>query len=235
MDQTRCCRPGCSSQICRCIGPTGPQGPQGERGPEGPQGIQGEQGPEGPRGIQGERGPEGPRGPQGERGQEGPRGIQGERGPEGPQGIQGEQGPEGPPGPVPEDVFASFLTFGASFTDQSLISLFPAVTDPTGQITAVDSEHIHFSEGYYLISYSVSAVFRSANYMQVTPSYNGTPHLETGVYFATRADGSSAAGSAHFIMRVPAETTFTLYYAGSGEAFEGSVKMTALKLRRPLA
>ena len=51
--------------------------------------------------------------------------------------------------------------------------------------------------------------------MQVTPSYNGTAHLETGVYFATNADGSSACGSSHFIIRAPASTILTLNYSGS--------------------
>ena len=88
--------------------------------------------------------------------------------------------------------------------------------------------------GYYLVSYSVSAIFNSANYMQVTPSYNGTAHLETGVYFATRTDGSSVCGSAHFIIRAPAQTTFTLTYAGSATAYEGALTLTILKLRRAL-
>ena len=36
-----------------------------------------------------------------------------------------------------------------------------------------------------------------------------------GVYFATSADGSSACGSAHFIVRAPASTILTLNYSGS--------------------
>ena len=86
--------------------------------------------------------------------------------------------------------------------------------------------------GYYLISYKVSAIFRTPNYMQITPSYNGTSHLETGIYFATSTNGSSACGSAFLILQAPAPTTFSLTYTGSGDAIDGEVNLTILKLRR---
>ena len=70
--------------------------------------------------------------------------------------------------------------------------------------------------------------------MQVTPSYNGTTHLETGIYFATSANGSTACGSAHFILRAPSDTQLSLTYSGSGTAVDGEINMTILKLRRPL-
>lgn len=88
------------------------------------------------------------------------------------------------------------------------------------------------SPGYYLIGYEVSVLFNSANYMQVTPSYNGTSHLETGIYFATSAPGSSACGSVFFILRAPATTNFSLTYSGSATGRDGSITMTILKLRR---
>ena len=68
----------------------------------------------------------------------------------------------------------------------------------------------------------------------VTPFYNGRAHLETGVYFATTADGSSACGSAHFILVATAPTTFTLTYSGPLDAREGTVTLTFLKLRRSI-
>ena len=135
---------------------------------------------------------------------------------------------------MPDDVFASFVDFQEPLTDGSLISIFPDIADPTGQITAVDSHHVGLEPGYYLISYKVSGLFSTPNYMQVTPSYNGTAHLETGVYFATNADGSSACGSSHFIIRAPASTTLTLNYSGSAAARDAEVDMTILRLRRPL-
>ena len=69
--------------------------------------------------------------------------------------------------------------------------------------------------------------------MQVTPFYNGKAHLETGVYFATTANGSSACGSAHFILATTDPTTFSLTYSGPTDAREGTVTLTFLKLNRP--
>lgn len=135
---------------------------------------------------------------------------------------------------VPDDIFASFFLIQAAFTVGSLIPLFPDVTDPTGNIVATDLEHITLAPGYYLISYKVSAVFETANYMQITPFYNGAPHIEYGIYFATSVNGSSAVGSAFLILRAPTQTVFTLTYSGSGDAVEGEVNLTIYKLRRPL-
>ena len=131
-------------------------------------------------------------------------------------------------------MFASFINMHYPLTRGTLISLFPDVTDPTGAITQTSLEEIALEPGYYLISYKVSALFRTPNYMQITPSYNGSAHLETGIYFATSADGSSACGSAFLILRAPAPTTFTLNYTGSANATDGEINLTILKLRRPL-
>ena len=119
---------------------------------------------------------------------------------------------------VPDNVFASFHNAEYSLQQNSLIPLVQSVPDTTGNITLSDPEHIGLEPGYYLISYKVSGLFSTPNYMQVTPSYNGTAHLETGVYFATNADGSSACGSSHFIIRAPASTILTLNYSGSAVA-----------------
>lgn len=70
--------------------------------------------------------------------------------------------------------------------------------------------------------------------MQITPSYNGAAHLETGIYFATSADGSSATGSAFLIVQASTATEFSLSYSGSSDATEGEINLTILKLRRPL-
>ena len=101
------------------------------------------------------------------------------------------------------------------------MDLFPAVTDPTGAITQPGSQTIALQPGDYLVSYKVSATLSQPGYMQVTPSYGGAPHLEYGVYFATTATGSSAVGSAHFILPAPSATTFSLTYSGSVPAQNG--------------
>ena len=113
------------------------------------------------------------------------------------------------------------------------MDLFPAVTDPTGAITQPGSQTIALQPGDYLVSYKVSATLNQPGYMQVTPSYGGAPHLEYGVYFATTATGSSAVGSAHFILPAPSATTFSLTYSGSVPAQNGEVNLTFLRLRRP--
>ena len=93
---------------------------------------------------------------------------------------------------------------------------------------------IGLAPGYYLISYKVSCLFRQASYMQVTPFYNGTSHLETGIYFATRTEGSSACGSAYLILRAPTATQFSLTFTSSSSATDGEINVTVLKLNRPL-
>lgn len=171
-------------------------------------------------------------GEQGPTGSTGPTGPTGPQGAQGPTGSQGEQGPTGPTGTVPNDAFASFANYQMQLIPNDQIVLFPDITDTTGNITSADLTHIRLAPGYYLISYEVSVLFNSANYMQITPYYNGTPHLETGIYFATRTDGSSACGSSFLILYAPSSTEFFLTYSGSAIAREGQVTMTIFKLRR---
>lgn len=174
------------------------------------------QGPVGPTGAAGSPGPTGPTGPTGAAGNPGP------------------TGPTGPAGDVPDDVFASFVNYQYTLVRGSQLTVFPDVTDPTGQITQSSASVIAVEPGYYLISYKVSAVFRQSGYMQVTPSYNGTTHLETGIYFGVTTDGGSAAGASFIILRAPSATTFSLTYSGSIDAVEGEINLTILKLRRAL-
>ena len=116
----------------------------------------------------------------------------------------------------------------------ALLDLLPDITDPTGQITQADSQRIALQPGYYLVSYKVSAIFTSPNYLQVTPSYNGASRLEYGVYFAANSAGFSACGSGLFIIRAPAATVLTFTYSGSADARDGETNVTILKLNRPL-
>lgn len=106
------------------------------------------------------------------------------------------------------------------------------MTDPTGTISLADWPRITLQPGYYLVSYSVAAIYRTASYMQITPYYNGTPHLETGVYFATSTNGSSACGSAHLILYAPSETTLSFFYSSPNQATDGTINLTILKLNR---
>ena len=202
----------------------------GATGPAGPQGVTGPTGPTGPTGATGPQGVPGATGPAGATGSPGPTGSVG---PTGPTGATGPQGETGPTGAVPPDSAASFYTYQAQFSQGQLMDLFPAVTDPTGAITQPGSQTIALQPGDYLVSYKVSATLNQPGYMQVTPSYGGAPHLEYGVYFATTATGSSAVGSAHFILPAPSATTFSLTYSGSVPAQNGEINLTFLRLRRP--
>lgn len=218
-----CCKPGPPGPP----GPTGPVGSSGEAGPTGPQGIPGMMGPTGPMGAIG------PTGPRGERGPTGPSGSIGPTGSMGANGATGPAGPTGPPGPTgtsPRDAAAFFATYAQQFTNESLISFGEIVSDPTGQITLSDATHLVLEPGEYLISYHVSAILRTAGYMQVTPSYNGAPHLEFGIYFKTAGDQASAYGSNSIIVSVPEQTRFSLAYNTNAVSMEGAATVTILRL-----
>ena len=161
-------------------------------------------------------------------------GEPGPTGPTGPAGIPGGTGPTGPPGETAEDAFASFINTQYILQSGTPIVVYESVPDTTGNIVQSSPQTISLTAGYYLISYKVSGLFRTANYMQVTPYYNGASHLETGIYFATSANGSSACGSAYIILRAPTDTTFLLNYNGSADAREGEINVTIVKLRRSL-
>lgn len=227
----RCFTPD-QCRYCSLKGATGVTGPAGATGPTGPTGPTGATGVTGATGSAGVPGITGPTGPAGITGATGPTGSTGATGPTGATGATGPTGATGSTGEVPDDSFASYFAFQQPLTVGTLITLFPAVTDITGNITQSDSEHITLQPGYYLVSYKVSAVFSTANYMQITPSYNSSPHIENGIYFATTTNGSSACGSAFFIIHATSETQFSLNYSGSGNATDGEVNITFLKLKR---
>lgn len=206
--------------VC-CPGPPGPPGAPGPKGDTGPQGPPGERGPTGAAGSTGPQGPEGPPGPAGNTG------AQGITGPTGPTGATGVTGP---PGETLPDSAAFFYNYQALFTPGQAIDFFPGVEDSTGAIAQQSASVLSLQAGAYLVSYRISATLSQPGYLQVTPSYNGTPHLETGVYFATTANGSSAGGSAHFILQAAAPTTFSLTYSGSAAGPNGEVNVTFLRL-----
>lgn len=248
--------PGCCpwpSGATGMTGPTGPTGPTGATGATGPKGATGATGPTGPTGIAGATGPKGatgatgPTGPTGITGATGPKGATGATGPTGPTGATGATGAMGPTGATgstgmtgatgpagtrPEDSCAYYYAYQSLFTPGTQLTLFPGVTDPTGEIVQTNATTIALQPGYYLVNLKVSAVFSTPNYLQVTPSFNGSPRLENGIYFATTANGSSACGAATLILAAPQATTFTLTYSGSGTARDGEINLTFLKLSR---
>ena len=134
---------------------------------------------------------------------------------------------------MPPDSAASYYSYEALFTPGTNLNLLPQAADPTGNITQESSQVISLQPGNYLTSYKVSATLTQPGYLQVTPSYNGSPQLINGVYFATTANGSSAVGSAHFIIQAPSGTTFSLTYSGTIPARSGEVNLTFLRLRQP--
>lgn len=225
-ERTRCC----CERRCRCccdpsglVGPTGPTGATGSTGATGPAGNQGEMGPQGPIGA---TGPTGVTGPAGVRGEVGPAGATG------PTGATGVTGPTGPAAPVPSDIFASFVNYGAQFTNAALIPMGIGIADPTENIVLTDPTRITLAPGIYSIFYDVSVLFSESAYMQITPFYNGVPHIEYGIYFMTGAGRSSAVGSVSFIIEVPEQTIFNLTYNSPVPSTEGTLTMVIFKLRR---
>lgn len=201
-------------------------------------------------------------GPQGPQGEPGPQGPQGEPGPQGPAGttpvvtvgttttlppgspasvtaVQTEDGvqldfaiPQGEAGAAAEDVFASFGIFEVQFVNGQQIPLGTFLADTTGNIEIEDFTRIVLMPGYYLITYSVSTILDNAGYMQITPSYNGSAHIESGIYFKTNTDASSAYGSNSIIISVPSQTNFSLTYNSNVSNRSGAATVTVLKLTR---
>ncbi|WP_286200875.1 collagen-like protein [[Clostridium] symbiosum] len=177
--------------------------------------------------------------PRGSTGATGPTGAAGSNGATGPAGATGATGSNGATGPTgatgaaPEDVFASFATFALQFVNATQIQMGTSTADPTGQIVLTDLTRIALAPGYYLISYHVSAILATPGYMQITPSYNGSPHIEYGIYFKTGTDYTSAYGSNSIIIEVLQETFFTLTYNSNVSSSEGTATIAIVKLNRP--
>lgn len=222
-----CCRPVLNFEIPR--GNTGPAGATGPAGPTGSTGATGPAGPTGPTGAAGLIGATGPAGPTGANGPTGPTGATGSTG---PTGATGPTGSTGPAGEAPDDVFASFATFAIPFTNATQIPLGTSTADPTGQIVLSDPTHIDLAPGYYLISYHVSSILSTPGYMQITPYYNGSSHIEYGIYFRTASNYTTAYGSNSIIIDVPEQTRFSLTFNSPVTNTEGTATITVVKLNR---
>lgn len=217
-------------------GPTGATGATGPTGATGLRGATGPTGPAGPAGVTGARGFIGATGPTGADGATGPTGLAGAAGATGPTGATGVTGPTGPTGAtgtVPGDSYASFINFGASFADATLIPMRMAVADPAGNITMADPSRVSLAPGVYAISYEVSTLLDAPGFIQVTPYYNGASHIEYGIYFmtGTGTGRSSANGAVSLIIEVPAQTIFNLTFNSPVRATEGALTMVITKLR----
>lgn len=185
--------------------------------------------------IHGSTGPVGPAGPQGDRGETGPAGPAGPTGATGAAGAAGVTGPTGPAGTSPDDIFASFINFGAQFVNAALIPMGIGVADPTGNIVLTDPTRITLQPGVYSIFYDVSALLSEPGYIQVTPFYNSNAHIEYGIYFMANGPGrSSAFGSVSFIIQVPETTVFNLTFNSPVAVSEGTLTMVIFKLNRGL-
>ena len=211
------------------MGATGATGPAGVTGATGPRGATGATGAAGPAGSTGATGPAGTNGQNGAMGPTGPAGATGAIGPVGPAGATG---PTGATGAAPEDTFAAFATYALPFTDGALIQMGTVTADPTGQIVLSDMTRIMLEPGYYLINYHVSSILRTPGYMQITPFFNGAPHIEYGIYFKTGSDASSAYGSNSIVIYVPETTGFSLTFNSNVSSSDGTATVTVLKLNR---
>lgn len=198
----------------------------GNPGITGPQGLSGVTGATGPTGPQGIPGAPGPTGPQGIPGPTGPTGAPGET------GATGNPGPTGPAGPIPDNIFASFVNFGAQFANGALIPMSQSIADPTGNITLSEPTRVTLAAGFYKIDYQVSALTMAPTFIQVTPFYNNAAHIEFGIYFMTALERSSAFGAVSMIIDVPASTSFTLTFNAAQTVTECTLTMTIVKLRR---
>ena len=132
------------------------------------------------------------------------------------------------------DIFASFFLFEKKFENGQLIPFTTGIKDTTGNITLVNETKIKLMPGYYFISYRLSTILDDAGYMQVTPSYNGKPYLQYGIYFKTNTASSSASGSNSIIIYVPSQTYFKLTYNSNVENRSGEATLTVIKLKKPV-
>ena len=116
------------------------------------------------------------------------------------------------------------------FASGAPISLTTAVADETGRITQPSATQVALAPGTYLVTYHISAVLETAGYLQITPSYGGSAHLEYGVYGRTADASVTVNGSASFLAEVPDTTVLTLNANSSAAVRDGAVTMVILAL-----
>lgn len=233
---TECCT---CNQAIGITGPTGPTGPQGATGAQGPRGVTGAQGPRGIAGPQGPQGIEGPRGaqgmvgkegPQGEQGPTGPEGMRGPTGPTGATGTPGMTGPTGPTGGIRTQRYASFLSTNQLFPNATRLPLTPVLNASQGDIIASDATSLQLRPGTYYCSYEVGGILSTSGYMQITPYYQGAPHIQLGAYDNTNGTNLYAQGVRTCLLQITEPTIFFLQFNTSSRVTDGECHVTLLKL-----
>lgn len=119
----------------------------------------------------------------------------------------------------------------AQFVDRALMPMGTVVADATGQIVLVNSTQINLQPGAYFVVCNVSVLLRDAGFIQVTPSYGGSAHLELSIYFMTNAR-SSAAGSTSFIIETQMPTQLTFTYNSNVTNSGGDMTVVVIKLQQ---
>lgn len=215
-------------------GENGATGPTGATGPAGSPGPQGLIGPTGPTGTPGVTGPTGNIGPTGLDGRDGPTGATGATGMTGATGATGPRGATGATGPrgIETQSFASFADFARAFENAQPMPLYQSIADTTGNITSTSTTSLLLQPGFYQISLEVSTILSTAGYMQITPAYNGAPHIEFGIYSRTGSPQNTAEGSSHFIIEVTQATPFTVNYNSNVANTDGQLTLVIVKLER---
>lgn len=155
-------------------------------------------------------------------------GITGPTGPTGPIGATGATGPRG----IETQSFASFADFARAFENAQPMPLYQSIADTTGNITSTSTTSLLLQPGFYQISLEVSTILSTAGYMQITPAYNGAPHIEFGIYSRTGSPQNTAEGSSHFIVEVTQATPFTVNYNSNVANTDGQLTLVIVKLER---
>lgn len=187
---------------------------RGEQEAMGPQGPRGEPGPPGCPGERGETGPQGVTGPQG---------PQGETGPMGPKGETGERGPQGPPGYPQNTIFASFSGQDLVMPVNASLPLEIELPDTSQNISLGSGCCIELAQGYYAISYYLSAVLKRHGFIKLTPVLNNCELTVFTSCAETVKRREMVSISRYFIMEVPIAST--LLFAWVSSAGEAKVNM----------
>ena len=115
---------------------------------------------------------------------------------------------------------------------EPLKMLSQSIADTTGNITSTSTTSLLLQPGFYQISLEVSTILSTAGYMQITPAYNGAPHIEFGIYSRTGSPQNTAEGSSHFIIEVTQATPFTVNYNSNVANTDGQLTLVIVKLER---
>lgn len=194
---------------------TEPPGMSRECGEPGPMGPRGEPGPPGCPGERGETGPQGVTGPQG---------PQGATGPMGPKGEPGARGPAGPPGYPQNTIFASFSGQELIMPERASLPLKIDIPDITQNIYLSDNCIVTLTQGYYAISYYVSAIVKRNGFIKLTPVLKECEQAIYSAYAEAAKRKELLVISRYFIIEV--QDGATLFFAWNSSAGASKINMT---------